>query len=182
MKIDMVPIDSVRPASWRATHVLKPDMELIRVSLYETGWIQPIQVRLADMTIIDGYHRWVAASATPKVRQKLGDSIPVIFHDIDEVDAMILHVRLNRARGNVVAYPLGKLLKNIIVSGKYDSADLETILLMSADEVDLMLSSGLLKRKTYAEHAYSRAWVPIEAPSATEAVATIIERPPNADR
>jgi hypothetical protein len=106
----------------------------------------------------------------------------VIFHDIDEVDAMILHIRLNRARGNVVAYPLGKLLKNVIVSGKYDSADLETILLMSADEVDLMLSSGLLKRKTYTEHTYSRAWVPIEAPSATEAVTTIIERPPNADR
>lgn len=182
MKINMVPIESVRPASWRATHVLKPDMDLIRVSLYETGWIQPVQVRLSDMTIIDGYHRWVAASATPKVRQKLGENIPVIFHDIDEVDAMVLHVRLNRARGNVVAYPLGKLLKNIIVSGKYDSADLETILNMSADEVDLMLSSGLLKRKTYTEHTYSKAWVPIEAPAASEAIATVIERPPNPDR
>ena len=41
-----------------------------------------------------------------------------LVDSIDEVDAMVHHVRLNRARGAVLAYPLARLLSQAAASGK----------------------------------------------------------------
>jgi hypothetical protein len=45
-----------------------------------------------------------------------------------------------------------------------------------------MLAGGLLKQRKIPQHTYSRAWVPVEAPSADKLNAVSIERPPNPDR
>lgn len=181
MKIEYTHCDSLKPAEWRANYVLKPDMELLRLSMREMGWIQPIVARAEDRTIIDGTHRWVIAGE--KHFQKIyGKDVPVMFFDCDEIDAMVMHVRLNRARGEIFAKPFSKLLKKIVLSDKYSAEDLEDILIMSPDEVDLMLAGGLLKQRKIPQHEYSRAWVPVEAPSADKLNAVSIERPPNPDR
>jgi ParB-like chromosome segregation protein Spo0J len=181
MKIEYTAFDSIKPADWRVNYVLKPDMELLRLSMNECGWLQPIIVRAEDMTIIDGTHRWVIA-AEKTFQRKHGDTIPVLFFDVDEIDAMVMHVRLNRARGDIFAKPFSKLLKQIVLSDKYSSEDLEEMLVMSPDEVDLMLAGGLLKQRKIPNHQYSRAWVPVEAPSAEKLNSAAIERPPNPDR
>lgn len=181
MKIEMVPFNSIRPFDWRCNYVLKPDMELLRLSMSEFGWVQPIIVRSEDSRIIDGAHRWIIAGEPP-FRKVHGENIPVIFRSCDEIDAMIMHIRLNRSRGEIFAKPFSKLIKKIVLSGKYSAEELEDILIMSVDEVDLMLSGGLLKQRKIPDHQYSRAWVPVEAPSKSEAESVVIERPPNADR
>ena len=53
---------------------------------------------------------------------------------------------------------------------------------MHDDEIDLLMSSGLLKMKNWKQYEYSRAWVPIEVPKGEEVGTSIIERPPNKDR
>jgi hypothetical protein len=51
---------------------------------------------------------------------------------------------------------------------------------MSMIEVDMLLDGSLIKMRKVSEHKYSKAWVPIEAPSGS--VESIeLERPPNAD-
>ena len=181
MKIDYTPFDSIKPAEWRTNYVLKPDMELLRLSMNESGWLQPILVRAADMSIIDGTHRWVIAGEK-HFQRRHGSEIPVMFFDVDEIDAMVMHVRMNRARGEIFAKHFSKLLKKIVLSDKYSAEELEDILIMSPDEVDLMLAGGLLKQRKIPNHEYSRAWVPVEAPSADKLNAVSIERPPNPDR
>jgi hypothetical protein len=181
MKIEYTHCDSLKPADWRINYVLKPDMELLRLSMHEMGWVQPIIARAEDRSIIDGTHRWVIAGE--KHFQKAhGKDVPVMFFDCDEIDAMVMHVRLNRARGEIFAKPFSKLLKNIVLSDKYSAEDLEDILIMSPDEVDLMLAGGLLKQRKIPQYTYSRAWVPVEAPSADKLNGVSIERPPNPDR
>lgn len=181
MKIEYTPFNSVRAADWRVNYVLKPDMELLRLSMTESGWLQPLLVRAADMTIIDGTHRWVIAGEK-NFQRKHGSDIPVLFCDVDEIDAMVMHIRMNRARGETFAKPFSKLLKKIVLSDKYSAEELEDILIMSPDEVDLMLAGGLLKQRKIPQHEYSRAWVPVEAPSADKLNSVSIERPPNPDR
>lgn len=181
MKIDYTPFNSIKPAEWRTNYVLKPDMELLRLSMNESGWLQPILVRAADMSIIDGTHRWVIAGEK-HFQRRHGSEIPVMFFDVDEIDAMVMHVRMNRARGEIFAKPFSKLLKKIVLSDKYSAEELEDVLIMSPDEVDLMLAGGLLKQRKIPNHEYSRAWVPVEAPSADKLNAVSIERPPNPDR
>lgn len=181
MKISYRPCDSVKPALWRANYVLKPDMDLLRESMIDFGWTAPIVVRVEDQTIIDGTHRWIIANEID-FQKRYGKEIPVLFIDCDEIDAMLMHVRLNRARGKIFAKPFSRLLKKIILSDKYSDNDLAQILIMSPDEIDLMLAGGLLKHRKIPQHQYSRAWVPVEAPSASEIEHISLERPPNPDR
>jgi ParB-like chromosome segregation protein Spo0J len=181
MKIDYRPFDSLKAPQWGVNYVLKPDMNLLRLSMNEMGWVQPIIARAEDQTIIDGTHRWVIAGEK-QFQRSHGKDIPVLFFDCDLIDAMVMHIRLNRARGEIFAKPFAKLLKTIVLSDKYSAADLEDILVMSPDEVDLMLAGGLLKQRKIPQHTYSRAWVPVEAPSADKLNAVSIERPPNPDR
>ena len=181
MKIELMPHNALRLFDWRCNYVLKPDMDLLRVSMSEFGWIQPIIVRSEDMRIIDGSHRWIAAGEK-QFQKSHGTDVPVLLRSCDEIDAMIMHVRLNRARGEIFAKPFSRLMKKIVLSGKYSPEELEDILVMSVDEVDLMLSGGLLKQRKIPDHQYSRAWVPVEAPAKGEVESFSIERPPNADR
>ena len=181
MNIVSVPHDSLRLFNWRCNYALKPDMDLLKLSLRDFGWLQPLIVRAEDRKIIDGAHRWIAAS-DEKVAKKIGKDVPVVWVDCDEIDAMVMHIRMNRARGEIFARPFSKLLKKIVLSDKYAPEELEDILVMSVDEVDLMLSGGLLKQRKIPEHTYSRAWVPVEAPDKKQVEAVSIERPPNPDR
>ena len=182
MQLHMVPSSSIKAPSWKATYILRPDLTLLKTSMIESGWLQPVVVRLADQTIIDGTARWNIACTEERFVKRHGSSIPVIYHDVDEVDAMVLHVRLNRARGAVHPVTLSKVVKRIIASGKYEENDLATILSMSDDEVELLAVGDLLKRKDLEKYEYSRAWVPVEVPKVTEVESSIIERPPNPDR
>lgn len=181
MKIINVPHNSLRLFDWRSNYVLKPDMDLLRLSMREFGWMQPVIVRAEDSRIIDGAHRWIVAGED-KFAKKFGSDVPCIFVDCDEIDAMIMHVRMNRSRGSMFARPFSKLLKKIVLSNKYAPEELEDILVMSVDEVDLMLTGGLLKQRKIPEHTYSRAWVPVEAPDKKQVESFTIERPPNPDR
>lgn len=190
--ITLVPYSSIRPAPWMATYTFKPEMKLLTQSLRDLGWVQPIIAREQDSTIIDGFTRWVIAQGDKVVLKRDEGIVPVIWLSCDEVDAMIHHVRLNRARGAVLASPLSKLITASLSSGKYGRETLRQSLGMTSEEFDLLREPDLLISKKVKEHTYSRAWVPIEAPPVGTVIAARevnpvspniqIERPPNADR
>lgn len=167
---------------WRATHVLRPDMLVLSASLGELGFIEPIHVRKATGEIIDGSERFLLATRIKQINHHINNGIPVIEHDIDSLSAMMLHLRLNRGRGSIVAKQMSNIIKKLRLSGKYKLTDFESILCMKSDELSLMLDGSLIKTRNIAEHKYSRAWVPVEAPPGTIDSGQIIERPPNADR
>ena len=188
----MVPYSAIRPAPWRSTYTFKPEMKLLAQSISDLGWVSPIVARSEDATIIDGFARWVIAQSDKNISRRDRGNIPVVWVSCDEVDAMIHHIRLNRARGQVLAKPLSLVISSCIASGKYGSETLRQALGMTHDEFNMLRESDLLINKTVQEHTYSRAWVPIEAPpvgtiidgsQVNETASDImIERPPNADR
>ena len=182
MDVRMVPLSSLQPPKWGCTYLLRPDKMLLASSMRESGWLQPLVVRLADSMIIDGTKRWDFASSDEKFAKRHGPNVPVVYHDVDEIDAMILHVRLNRARGNPHPVGLSKIVKQILVSRKYGEVNLANILELSDEEFELLRTGGLLKSKNWQPYTYSRAWVPIEVPSSTKEDKPVMERPPNPDR
>jgi len=182
MKVHVVPSSAVRPPKWRATSILRPDLLLLKTSMAESGWLQPLVVRASDSSIIDGSERWNIACTDERFKKKHGDQVPVVMHDVDEVDAMVLHVRLNRARGFVHPVRLSSVVNKIIISDKYEERDLAAMLSMSDDELELLLTGDLIKKKNLQKYEYSRAWVPVEVASGEEIPTSFIERPPNDDR
>jgi hypothetical protein len=70
--IEWVPHESVRPNRYNPNRMTEHDRALLRQSLLEDGWTQPI-VTLPDRTIVDGEQRWTTAG------------LPLKVSDIDEI-------------------------------------------------------------------------------------------------
>jgi len=180
--IEMVPFSDLRIAPFKATYILRPDLLALSRSLMDFGFMLPIVVQKDTNIVIDGNERLLLATKNKHVKSVVGDICPVAYVECDSLDAQLMHLRLNRSRGNLVAKPVSVIIRSLVNSKKYCKEDFEEILQMRHDEFHLMLDGSLLKHRKISEHNYSRAWVPVEAdPKATE-IQVAIERPPNADR
>lgn len=179
--MEWVNASSLVQAPWRTTYIIKTDLEVLYRSLDDYGWLMPLVVQRTTNVIIDGNYRWEIASHIEKISKATKNMVPVIFVDCDDIEAMVLHARLNRGRGNVLAKRLSRIVQQVIRSKKYGEPDLKRMFAMHADEMDMMVDGTLLKNKKISDHKYSSAWVPIEAPASAKEQTITIERPPNKD-
>ena len=182
MEIKYVKASSLVVPEWKSTHILRPDLLVLSASLMEFGFIQPIHVKKDTREIIDGSERWLLATNVEEIKKITKGEIPVIEHDCDSMQSMALHIRLNRGRGMLLAKPMSKIIRKLKISQTYSKVDFDRILCMKTDELELMLDGTILKSRKISEHTYSRAWVPVEAPSGTIDTEPLTERPPNKDR
>lgn len=181
-KIEYVPFEELQIAPFKATYILRPDLLTLAKSLIDFGFITPIVVQKDTNIVIDGNERVLLAKINKYVKSVVGSECPVVYVECDSIDAQMMHLRLNRSRGNLLAKPTSNIVRNLVKSKKYCKEDLEELLQIKHDEFYLLFDGSLLKHRKVNSHSYSRAWVPVEAdPKATE-VAMSIERPPNADR
>lgn len=167
-------------APWRTTYTLSPDLAVLARSMSKYGILSPIVVRQAGMTIIDGHERCLMVMNNPTVRESVGETVPVLFLQCTEAEAMLLHVQLNRGRGSVVSKKLSSLVRKLLISGAMTEDDLRKSLNLTLDEFELLVDGTIIKHRAIKDHLYSRAWVPIE--SATKIDEPTIEAPPNDDR
>lgn len=183
-KMEIVWVDgtSLVPAKWRATYILKPDLQVLAQSMDDFGWLQPLVVQKKTNVIIDGYHRWEISGSLKSHKKAYKGAVPVVFEDVNDIEAMMMHLRLNRGRGATMGKKMSRIIRDCNASRKYGEKELRKMLSMHADEVDIMLDGTLLKSRKVSEHKYSNAWVPVEAPASITQQAAAIERPPNPDR
>lgn len=170
-------------APWRTTYIVRPDLKLLATSMNRYGWIFPLVAcgKSGDggLTLIDGHERLQLAKASPQLMIE-GKFVPVVvFPNLSETEAMIMHVTMNRARGQVMNARLSGIVRTIVNSGAYDRSTLMQMLGMTAEEFQILLDGSLVKMRKVSEHVYSKAWVPIEAGQDEKPQ---FERPPNPDR
>ena len=159
---------NLKPSYWRsACHVVAPDFSRLQASIKRHGFLSPLVIQ-PNGTIIDGYHRWIIANDC-NIK-----NVPVVVVDIDDIDAMLLHVDMNRYRGAVIAKLLSSLIQQILLSKKYSYDDLRKRMALSDDEFSLLADGSLIKMRNIKEHKYSAAWVPVESKTGED---IFIERP-----
>jgi len=171
----------LNPAPWRVNYILKPDIKILISSIEKYGLLNPILVQESSNTIIDGHQRIIAISQSKILSKKYAKSILCTKIDLSDIDAMILHVQMNRGRGSVMAKRMSDVVKRIHQSRLYSIEQLDDMFNMSVQESEMMLDGSLLKMRKIKEHTYSKAWVPIEAPAKPGNEITL-EKPPNPDR
>jgi len=179
--ITYVKATDLTPGPWRTSYLLKPDLEVLARSMTDYGWLQPILVQRGTNRIIDGNVRWEIAGASKKAQKVVGTDVPVIYHDCSDLEAAFMHIRLNRSKGVSLPRKVSRIVQDLLLSRRFDEQTLRKKLAMTDDELVVLVDGTLLKHRDIANHKYSKAWVPVEAPTA-ESVAHVIERPPNADR
>ncbi len=127
LEIEYVPIGRVNPNAYNPNRQSDRDFELLCRSMEEDGFTQPILVQRVTNVIVDGEHRWRAATI-------LGHKeIPVVFVDMTDVQRRVATLRHNRARGTESIEYVAAMFRDFEKLGALDWA--ADSLLM--DEVEL---------------------------------------------
>ena len=184
MDIENVNVNELVEPKWNATHILRPDLLVLAESIGQYGLLSPLLVQKSGRLVIDGTQRLRLIIGNKHLMSLTGGVVPVIWVDVDEIDAMIMHVQANRGRGTMVAKKLSGIVRMLSMTGKFSEADFVRHFAMKPLELELMLNATILKHRDIKNHTYSRAWVPVEAPPGTieNAGSIVIEAPPNSDR
>jgi ParB-like chromosome segregation protein Spo0J len=97
-RVEWVPRDELSANAWNPNLQAPPERKLLKVSLLESGWSQPIVVRQepTGLEIVDGYHRWsqsadreVAAMTTATGRDALLAERKLLENRLAQVDAQL---------------------------------------------------------------------------------------------
>lgn len=156
-------IEWVDPATLHANnynpnHMAPPEEMLLRRSLLEDGWTQPIVSR-PDREIIDGFHRWTLAQKYPEILA-LGDGkVPVAWlRPSDLQHQMMSTIRHNRARGQHAVLKMAEIIRQLKEMGVHDE-DIMHRLSMEAEEVERLADTGGMVKRGRAE-GFNAGWVP----------------------
>lgn len=146
---------------WNPNVVFTPELRLLEYSLLEQGWIQPILINRTGL-IIDGFHRWRLAQDSPRVRERWGGRVPCAVLDLPDHKAMLLTVRINRAKGTHVATRMSQLVRSLLNDFGVDPQQLAVELGATIEEVELLAQPDIFKARNLKDYKYSRAWYPAE--------------------
>lgn len=102
--VEWVPNEDVHANEYNPNSVAPPEMELLRVSIMEDGFTQPIVSNEEDdkRVVIDGFHRNRVGKECEDVKTRLHSYLPVVqirSSQVDLTDRMAATIRHNRARG-----------------------------------------------------------------------------------
>jgi ParB-like chromosome segregation protein Spo0J len=144
--------------SWNPNKQAPPEHRLLKVSLLENGWTQPIVARPdgGQLEIVDGYHRWLL-SADPEVYAMTGGLVPVVrLSECDAALARLATIRHNRARGSHYVLSMADLVADLVGLG-LTPAEIGGRLEMDDEEVDRLLDRGTMTKRG-ARPEFGQAW------------------------
>lgn len=164
--------DPISAIEWRAADTLNgndynpnvvftPELILLERSILLTGWVQPILIT-KDGTIIDGFHRTRLAMDSAALRKRYSGKVPCAVLNVSREQAMILTIRMNRAKGSHVAVRMSDIVRELIDVHHFDPQEIAIEIGATKDEIDLLYQEGVFKMKNIADYRYSKAWYPIE--------------------
>lgn len=158
--ITWVPRDTLSANDWNPNQQAPPERQLLKLSILETGWTQPIVVREHDgghrLEIVDGYHRWLVADDAD-VAALTGGLVPIVqLPECPDDLARLSTVRHNRARGVHHVLGMADLVADLLDRGMPQD-ELGRRLGMEQEEVERLADRGVMTRRGAAD-GFNRGW------------------------
>ena len=160
---------SLHANSWNPNVVFTPELKLLERSILKCGWIQPIIVN-PDGLVIDGFHRWRLSQDSEALQKRYAGRVPVVVMALSKPEAMLLTIRINRAKGSHVAVQMSVIVKELVDEHHYDRQEIAQNIGATLDEIDLLYQDGVFKLKNIKDYKYSKAWYPRETKGVRHAV------------
>jgi ParB-like chromosome segregation protein Spo0J len=143
---------------WNPNRQAPPELRLLKISILENGWTQPIVVRREGtrLEIVDGFHRWTVA-ADPKIAALTGGLVPVVLlpECADDL-ARMATVRHNRARGTHHVLGMADIVADLVARG-LSPEEVGRRLEMDDEEVDRLLDRGQMTKRGRAA-TFGNGW------------------------
>ena len=159
--VQWVPVERLDGNRWNPNRVHTAELRLLEHSVLTTGWLQPILAN-PDGLIIDGFHRWRLAQDSARISARWAGQVPVAVLDLTEPEAMMMTIRINRAKGTHVAVHMAAIVHTLIEEHLYDPQEIAHGIGATLDEVKLLAADGVFEVKNIKAWAYSQAWYPAE--------------------
>lgn len=170
MKYDKQPINNVQwvdrdklsANDYNPNRVSPVELNLLKLSILEDGWTQPIVAHPETMTIIDGYHRW-RVSDDKELRAMTGGKVPVVFTTPGDIHHQQMStIRHNRARGTHVVMDMSNIVTGM-VKAKIPMEEIMKRLGMEEEEViRLSMVNGIPESDIVRNEEFSASWVPAD--------------------
>lgn len=159
LNVKMVDIEKVVANDYNPNKVAPPEMQLLKHSIEEDGYTQPI-VTYYDKDrdiyiVVDGFHRYRVAKEYLNLKQ-----IPIVTIDKDLENRMASTIRHNRARGTHQIVDMSHIVITLTENG-WTEAQIAKHLGMELDEIiRLKQITGL--KNGFANHTFSKSWEEFE--------------------
>lgn len=142
--------------------VFNQELRLLERSIMLTGWVQPILIT-KDGTIIDGFHRSRLSQESKQLINKYNYLCPCAVLDVPREQAMVLTIRMNRAKGSHVALRMSHIVHELIDDLKMPPEQVAQEIGATKAEVDLLYQDNVFTMKGIKDYKYSKAWYPAES-------------------
>lgn len=151
--------DTLKPNGYNPNRVAPTEMKLLKISIIEDGWTQPIVIN-PDMEIVDGFHRWTVSGHKELMALTHGMVPTVMTSPKDAESQKMATIRHNRARGTHAVLDMAKIVQQLIDQG-VSQQEIEARLQMESEEVVRLASRvGIPKSKIIQDLDFGKAWVP----------------------
>lgn len=142
--------------------VFTPELRLLERSILMTGWVQPVMIQKAEAIIIDGFHRTMLSRDSKALREKYSGKVPCTVLDVTRAEAMLLTIRMNRAKGTHVAVRMSEIVRELVDVHSISPEQIAVEIGATQDEIALLRQEGVFKMKNIKDYRYSQAWYPQE--------------------
>lgn len=161
------PIDRIRwmkataltANGYNPNHVARPELLLLQRSIMTNGWIQPI-LATPEGYIIDGFHRWLLATTDPAIKERDAGLVPVAILHLTTPEAMLLTIRINRAKGTHSALKMSGIVKSLVEDHGLELQQVADGIGAHLNEISLLMQKDVFAAKDIENYAYSTAWTP----------------------
>ena len=159
LNVKMVDIDKVIANDYYPNKVAPPEMQLLKHSIEEDGYTQPIVTYYDESRdiyiVVDGFHRYRCAKEYINLKQ-----IPIVTINKDLENRMASTIRHNRARGTHQIVDMSHIVLTLTQNG-WTEAEISKHLGMELDEIiRLKQITGL--KEMFSNHTFSKSWVEYE--------------------
>lgn len=160
LNVKMIPLEKIQANDYNPNKVATPEMKLLKLSIEEDGYTQPIVVYydedLDKYIVVDGFHRYRCAKEYFHL-----DEVPCTVIDKDLDDRMASTIRHNRARGTHQIRGMANIVVELTKDG-WSDAEICKKLGMELDEViRLKQITGL--KEAFGNHEFSKSWEEFES-------------------
>lgn len=166
-KLEVQPINNVQwverdklvPNNYNPNKVAPPEMRLLKISIMEDGWTQPIVVN-DDFTIVDGFHRYTVSGDKDIAALTEGKVPVVVLQPATEQQRKMATIRHNRARGTHGVLQMSDIVVSMIKDG-LTGEEIMSRLQMEKEEITrLCFRAGIPKSDVFKDDDFSKSWTP----------------------
>ena len=158
-KITWVNREELKPNNYNPNKVAPPELKLLKISILEDGWTQPIVVN-SDMSIVDGFHRWTV-SGHKEIKELTEGRVPVvILNETNENQKKMATIRHNRARGTHGVLEMSNIVTDMVKEGLTGEEIMERLQMEKEEVTRLLFRAGIPKSDVFKDLEFSKAWTP----------------------